>query len=104
MTDCLKLKTVAISGFADNNSHLLCEATKIICGPQRKTVILVKGTESNLIRDNSQIAMRRTEHFSSLLYPRNPIQADYTDNHLRAIIETPDTFPTINRVKEQPRA
>ena len=93
-------KAAEIQEYADtNNSHQFYEAVKAIYGPQRKNLVPVRDTDGTLLRDNNQIAARWTEHFSSLLNHRNPVNPDFIGNlQPRPIINTLDTFPTFSEM------
>ena len=93
-------KAAEIQGHADsNNSHQFYEAVKTIYGPQRKNLAPVRSSDGLLIRDNTQIAARWTEHFTSLLNHRNPTQPDFIENlQPMPIIAALDTFPSFSEV------
>lgn len=74
-------KAAEIQKYADNNNpHAFYEAVKHLYGPQRKFFVPVRSSDGILIRDNTQIAARWTEHFSDLLNRRNPTQPNFLDN------------------------
>ena len=93
-------KAAEIQEYSDsNNSYHFYEAVKTIYGPQRKNLAPVKSSDGTLIRDNIQIAARWTEHFTSLLNHRNPIQPDFIENlQPKPTIVALDTFPSFSEV------
>lgn len=93
-------KAAEIQEYADtNNSHHFYETVKAIYGPERKNLLPLRDADGTLIHENNQIAARWTEHFSSLLNHRNPVNPNFIYNlQPKPTLEILDTFPSFNEM------